>query len=172
MAEDCELRMTSTLNIHDPIDAVKVERIPTDAAPTFLTVNFQFVSKVSVAIFLMDRTIATRTAQELRDLAEQVEKAIPFTWPSKLPEKITCVDDVKAFFEHLVRVDKVAFHPDDDFADYVHRGTGEPTYTEDEATLRNTLMQQAFEICEPHGQDFIYQLSILADKRVEGSVPA
>ncbi len=45
---------------------------------------------------------------------------------------IKSVEDVKAFFHHLVDERKVNFHPDDDFADYVSYEDKAPSFTEEE----------------------------------------
>ena len=50
--------------------------------------------------------------------------------------KIETADDVKAFAKQLIG-EGVSFHPDDDFNDYVNFKEGTPTYTKEEAELRN-----------------------------------
>ena len=42
------------------------------------------------------------------------------------------VEDVKAFFHHLVEERKVNFHPDYDFADYICYADKTPTFTKEE----------------------------------------
>lgn len=66
---------------------------------------------------------------------------------------IEALADVIEFTKILVRNEKVVFHPDDDFHDYMNTETGEPTYNFQEAELRNQLMRQAFEVCEREGVD-------------------
>jgi len=67
------------------------------------------------------------------------------------------IDDVKAFADYLVNVEKVNFHPDDDFKDYINYKTKEATYTEKDAQERNRLMDECFKICEKEGVD-IYEI--------------
>lgn len=66
---------------------------------------------------------------------------------------IKTVEGVKAFFHHLVYERKVNFHPDDDFADYVSYEDKTPSFTEDEVTMYNGLMEESFIICEKAGVD-------------------
>ena len=70
--------------------------------------------------------------------------------------KINTIEDVLAFFQILYK-EGVNAHPDDDFNDYVNYETKEPTYTSEEATLRNELMNKSFEICNEYNTD-IYDL--------------
>ena len=72
---------------------------------------------------------------------------------------ITTVADVKAFFHHLVDECKVNFHPDDDFANYISIKEGTPTFTEEEVTVYNRLMEESFDVCEKADVD-IYKLSL------------
>jgi hypothetical protein len=71
---------------------------------------------------------------------------------------INNIEDVSAFFQALYN-EGVSAHPDDDFNDYVNYETNEPTYTSEEATLRNELMDKSFEICDMHNAD-IYDLMV------------
>ena len=73
-------------------------------------------------------------------------------------QEIKTIRDVKTFFEELLS-EGLNFHPDDQFEDYINYETKEPTYTEEEAALRNNLLEQAFQVCENEGQD-IYELCI------------
>lgn len=72
--------------------------------------------------------------------------------------QICTLDDVKAFAMKLTR-ENVAFHPDDDFNDYVNFKTGLPVYTEEEAISRNLLMNSCFELCDKLNVD-IYDLML------------
>jgi hypothetical protein len=74
-------------------------------------------------------------------------------------QSINSIEDVKAFAEHLVRVEKLSFHPDDDFKDYVKLNNQEAFYSEEEANLRNKLMNECFEVCEKEGVE-IYELML------------
>jgi len=73
-------------------------------------------------------------------------------------QEIKTVEDVKTFFNDLL-AESLNFQPDDRFEDYINYETKEPTYTEEEAMLRNRLLEQAFDVCEKEGQD-IYELCI------------
>lgn len=70
---------------------------------------------------------------------------------------IRAVEDVKAFFHHLVEERKVNFHPDDDFADYICYADKTPTFTKEEVAIYNRLMDEAFDVCETKGVD-IYDI--------------
>lgn len=57
----------------------------------------------------------------------------------------------KAFFYHLVSERKVNFYLDDDFADYICYASKPPTFTKEEVTIYNRLMDEAFDVCETRG---------------------
>ncbi len=75
-----------------------------------------------------------------------------------LPDAIRTVDDFIAF-QRAIWSEGVNFHPEDDFFDYVEgedpdeNGEYRPCYTHEEATLRNTLLEQAYAVCEAAGVD-------------------
>lgn len=73
-------------------------------------------------------------------------------------QEIITVEDVKTFFEALL-AEGLNFHPDDMFETYVHTDTSEPFYSDQESFVRNTLLAQAFDVCEKEGAD-IYELCI------------
>ena len=73
-------------------------------------------------------------------------------------QEITNTEDIKTFFEELL-AEGLNFHPDDPFEDYINYETKEPTYTEEEAALRNHLLEQAFDVCDRERHD-IYELCI------------
>jgi len=73
-------------------------------------------------------------------------------------ENIQTIEDVESFSRLLI-AEGANFHPDDDFATYVNIETGEPTYTPEEAELRNALMNRAFEVCDINGVD-IYNVTM------------
>jgi len=73
-------------------------------------------------------------------------------------QEIKIVEDVNTFFNELLAED-LNFHPDDRFEDYINCRTKEPNYSEDEADLRNHLLDQSFEVCDKYGAD-IYELCI------------
>jgi len=72
-------------------------------------------------------------------------------------EKIRTIKDVRAFAEYLINTEKVSFHPDSDFCDYVNMKTSERTYSDAEADKRNQLMDDCFRVCEKNGAD-IYEV--------------
>lgn len=72
---------------------------------------------------------------------------------------ILSIEDVKNF-ARLLTSEKVSFHPDDDFHDYIDLVTGLKHYSDEEATHRNELMDNCFRVCEETGDD-IY--SIMGD---------
>ena len=55
--------------------------------------------------------------------------------------KITSIEDVKAFANHLANDLHLNFHPDDDFSFYVNYETKEPTFSPEEAAKYNALMK-------------------------------
>ena len=71
--------------------------------------------------------------------------------------QLTNVEDVATFAQHLIHVEKLSVHPDDDFADYTTYETRLPFYTEKEAELRNQLMNQCFDVCEQNNIE-IYEI--------------
>lgn len=70
--------------------------------------------------------------------------------------KILTIDDVKQFAKQLT-AEGLSFHPDDDFQDYVNLSTNAPSYSKEDADLRNELMNQCFDVCEKEGVD-IYEI--------------
>lgn len=72
---------------------------------------------------------------------------------------IKSVEDVKAFFHHLVDERKVIFHPDDDFADYVSYEEKTPSFTKEEVEVYNRLMEESYNVCDAAGVD-IYEIGI------------
>ena len=69
---------------------------------------------------------------------------------------INDINDVSRFFQDLFN-EGVNAHPDEDFSQYINTETGEATYTDDDAIIRNHLMQRSFEVCDKSGVD-IYDL--------------
>ena len=67
---------------------------------------------------------------------------------------ITTVEEVEAFFRHIVYDLDINFHPDDDFRDYVNTTTGERSMNDEQAQLYNRLMDEAFEVCG--NEDLVY----------------
>jgi len=73
--------------------------------------------------------------------------------------QIQTLNDVVAFAKHLVEVEKLSFHPDDDFRDYIKLKDNQPFYSETEAVLRNKLMNDCFEVCNKNNVE-IYELML------------
>ena len=71
--------------------------------------------------------------------------------------QITNVEDVANFAQHLIHVEKLSVHPDDDFTAYTNFETRLPFYTEKEAEDRNQLMNQCFDVCEQNNIE-IYEI--------------
>lgn len=71
--------------------------------------------------------------------------------------KINTIDDVKAFFTHVVEIIGDEWHPDDDFSFYTDKKTKEPLFTPEEIALYNRLLAECFEVCEKADED-IYDL--------------
>lgn len=76
---------------------------------------------------------------------------------TEMIQEINTVEDVKLFFNQLLD-ESLNFHPDEDFANYINIDTRQPTYSNEEAQLRNQLMDRSFEICEQNSED-IYELA-------------
>jgi hypothetical protein len=72
--------------------------------------------------------------------------------------KIQTSEDVKIFAKQLI-AEGISFHPDDDFNDYVNIKENVSFYSQEEADIRNELMNNCFEICEKTGID-IYDLML------------
>ena len=73
--------------------------------------------------------------------------------------RITSVDDVKEFFHHLVSERNLNFHPDDRFEDYVSCDDGSNTFSQEECSVYNRLMDESFDVCEKNGAD-IYAIGL------------
>jgi len=71
--------------------------------------------------------------------------------------KIKTINDVKSFTKHLINVENISFHPDDDFNDYVNSVTKEPFYSKQEAEKRNQLMNECFDVCQKNKKE-IYEV--------------
>jgi hypothetical protein len=101
--------------------------------------------------------ITKMSISELRHLTGTVMQQIVRS--AGLPDKITTLEDIRLFFVYLYFVDKVGFHPDEDFLEYVDGETGEPSYTKAAARKRNALMEQAFEVAAAADAD-IYGIAM------------
>ena len=72
---------------------------------------------------------------------------------------ISSVEDVTQFFHFLVEEEKVNFHPDDDFAEYVDDETQEPIFNNSEVKLYNRLMDECFAVCAESNHS-VYDLGL------------
>lgn len=72
---------------------------------------------------------------------------------------IESVEDVKAFFRHLVDEHNLSFHPDDMFEDYISCEGSINTFTLEECAIYNRLMDESFVVCEKANAD-IYEIGL------------
>ncbi len=72
--------------------------------------------------------------------------------------EIKTLNDVSAFIVQLV-AEGLNYHPDEDFNNYINIETHEPSYTKEEAQIRNDLNMQCFEVCGRNKAD-IYNVSM------------
>jgi hypothetical protein len=70
---------------------------------------------------------------------------------------IKTIENVLTFANQL-RSEGCAFHPDDDFNDYIEIKTDAKYYTEKQADLRNKLMDQCFDVCDSVGVDIYHTM--------------
>ena len=70
-----------------------------------------------------------------------------------LNNPITSVNDIRSFVEHIMKVEDISFQPDSSFSDYINLETKERTYTDEEAELRDSKLQECFEFGEMNGFD-------------------
>ena len=73
--------------------------------------------------------------------------------------KIATINDVNAFFQHLINERDVNFHPDDRFEDYVSSDDGEASFSQEECAVYNRLVDESFDVCEKNGVD-IYAIGL------------
>lgn len=66
---------------------------------------------------------------------------------------INTLEDVKNFVHILMEEENLNFHPDTPFEDYIYYETRRPCYSEAEATLRNRLLNECFELGNRLGVD-------------------
>ena len=67
--------------------------------------------------------------------------------------KITSLEDVRLFAQHLVNDPHLNFHLDDDFACYRNYDTKQPTFSAAEAAHYNALMNECFDVYEKECAD-------------------
>lgn len=65
--------------------------------------------------------------------------------------QIKFVKDVETFFHHIVFERKENFHPEDMFEDYVRCEGRINTFTLEECTFYNSLMDENFKVCDNYG---------------------
>lgn len=70
--------------------------------------------------------------------------------------EIKNLNDVIDFTKDLIS-EGTNVHPDEDFTNYINIETERPSYTKQEAELKNQLMNQCFEVCDSSNED-IYDL--------------
>ena len=70
---------------------------------------------------------------------------------------IETIVDVQNLAKYLYNDRKVAFHPDDNFADYVSDETGKQTFSDEEIPIFIRLMDECFLVCERENRD-IYEV--------------
>ena len=81
---------------------------------------------------------------------------------------ITNVNEVHAFFEYLINERHCNIHPDDDFSEYVSNDDGSPTFSEEEISCFNRLMDECFNICADSNES-IYDIGLeILKKRIRG----
>ena len=87
-------------------------------------------------------------------------------------KQINTSNDVVVYAMQLVKED-VNFHPDDDFNDYINLETQKPSYTKQEADIRNALMSQCFEVCQKNGIDIYDTMSevVLKETGLDKFIP-
>ena len=73
-------------------------------------------------------------------------------------DRLRTLDEVKAFFEYLVKDLSVSFNPDESFHETIDYKTGEPTFSDADADILDNLMNDASGVCASEGKD-IYELS-------------
>jgi len=74
-------------------------------------------------------------------------------------KSIHTISDVETFFSYLLHEESLNFHPDEDFKNYINLETALPSYSPEEAELRNSIMICCFEICENEGVE-IYDIGL------------
>lgn len=101
------------------------------------------------------------------DFAAEVVAILP-----TMPTSINTLEDVYEFFTHLYTKELLAFHPDDFFEDYIDMESNAPSYTPEEAAIRNKLMGQCFTVCTKANAD-IYSIGVaLYHKYSSQNIPA
>lgn len=73
-----------------------------------------------------------------------------------IEQSLSTKKDVKNFFDHVIKVEKCNFHPDDNFEDMIDLSTKKPSFDSTKAAVLNARMKEAFAIAG----DEIYDLAV------------
>jgi hypothetical protein len=71
----------------------------------------------------------------------------------RLPRKIRTKEDIANFFAYLLLVDRLNFHPDTSFLNYVSYDSGTPLFGAREALVREELLKDAFIVADKNKLD-------------------
>lgn len=82
---------------------------------------------------------------------------------------ITTLAEVKSFANYLFTELQVIFHPDDDFADYADRETGDMAFKPEIAETLNLRMCDCFVVCDNVDAD-IYEVMDVISPFVQGLI--
>ena len=72
-------------------------------------------------------------------------------------KEIKTISDVQDFFCYLTLEEKVNFHPDDSFSDYVNEYDG-ARFSDEEVQILDNRMKECFDVCEREAED-IYDIA-------------
>lgn len=80
-------------------------------------------------------------------------------------EYLHTLDDVKKWFKELYTKYSLAFHPDDDFKNYINGETKKRMFSPADAKVMNHKMHDAFIVCKLEGKN-IYDVCMQVMKKV------
>lgn len=80
--------------------------------------------------------------------------------------EINTAKDVENFFNYLLVDRNIAFHPDDDFSEYIHFESRMPIFSKKESTQYNKIMKKCFKICKREKVD-IYSIGLRLLKKLK-----
>ena len=83
---------------------------------------------------------------------------------------ITTMQDVVTFIEQIAG-EIENFHPLDDFANYTYPDSHMRRYTDEEAETRNKQLDQCFDVCATHTDDFFTYLIELFQQSIYCEAP-
>lgn len=72
---------------------------------------------------------------------------------------IGSIQDVEDFFTFIHVDQRLNFHPDSSFADYVHFKTDERIYSDKQVEVLDSILEACFGICEDKNKD-IYEIGL------------